>query len=186
VITTDAWIVNASVGSADLAQLKKGLQAEITPSGSRTRVFGIIASLGIVATSTSGNSATFPVVIDVTGKPAGLYAGGSADVSLIVRQVPDVLTIPTLALHGSNGKTVVYRRAGGKRLTTVVTVGASYGPTTEIKSGLKAGDQVEVSFGRPGGGATTRRGGNAGTNRPPGFGPPGGFGGGGTGFGGNG
>ncbi len=166
------------MGSSDLAQLTKGLQAQITPSGSSTMIFGTIASLGIVATSTSGGSATFPVVIDVTGSPTGLYAGGTADVALIVKQVPNVLTVPTQAVRTVNGATVVYQQVGGKRVTTPVTIGASYGATTEIKTGLKEGDQVEVSFGRPVGVRRTGTGGN----QPPGGGPPGGgFGGGGAG-----
>ena len=33
VITTDQFVVNASVGAADLAIVKKGLQAQITPTG---------------------------------------------------------------------------------------------------------------------------------------------------------
>ena len=175
-ITTNAWVVTAGVGSADLAQLKKGLQAVITPTGSTTRVFGTIASLGIVASSSTGGSATFPVVIDVTGSPAGLYAGSSADVSLIVAQLPDVLTIPTLAVHTVNGRTVVYQRISGKRVTTPVTVGTSYGASTEIRSGLKAGDQVEISFGGAGGRLTRRTGGGGTGNQN---GPPAGFTGGG-------
>jgi RND family efflux transporter MFP subunit len=168
-ISTDAWVVNATVGSSDLSQLKKGLQAQITPSGSTTMVFGTIASLGIVATSTSGGSATFPVVINVTGSPTGLYAGGTADVALIVKQLNNVLTIPTQAVRSVNGATVVYQRVGGKRVTTPVIVGASYGPTTEITSGLKAGDQVEISFNRPGG--TVRRNGTTGGGGGGGGGP---------------
>ena len=33
VISTDEFVVNASVGASDLASVKKGLQAEITPTG---------------------------------------------------------------------------------------------------------------------------------------------------------
>ncbi|MCW2707455.1 MAG: HlyD family efflux transporter periplasmic adaptor subunit, partial [Frankiales bacterium] len=97
-ISTDAWIVNASVGSSDLAQLKKGMQAQITPIGATQQVFGTVSSLGIVATSSgTGTSATFPVVIAVTGNPTGLYAGASATVNLVVKQLSNVLTVPTPA-----------------------------------------------------------------------------------------
>ena len=154
-ITTDSWLVNASVGSADLAQLRKGMQAQITPTGASTMVFGTVSSIGIVASATTGGSATFPVVIAVTGSPAGLYSGGSAAVSLIVQQTPDVLTIPSQALHTTNGATTVYQQVNGKQVITPVTVGTSYGPTTQILTGLVTGDKVEV----------TARGGYGGTRR---------------------
>jgi len=74
VITTNAWVVDASVSSADLAQVKKGLQAQITPTGARQPVFGTVSSVGVIA-STSAGTASFPVTVDVTGTPTGLYAG---------------------------------------------------------------------------------------------------------------
>jgi multidrug efflux pump subunit AcrA (membrane-fusion protein) len=185
-ISTTAWIVNASVGSADLAQLKKGLQAQITPTGSRTPVFGTVSSLGIIASSSTTGSATFPVVIDVTGNPTGLYAGSSASVSIIVKQITGVLTVPTPAVLTENGKTVVHQMVGGKQVSTAVTIGAVYGALTEIKTGLKAGDQVVVTLTRFGGGGTGRTGGGAGTGGRTGGAGGGGFGGGGGAGGGGG
>lgn len=177
-ISTGAWVVDAAVGSADLPLLQKGLQARITPSGGAV-VFGTVASVGIVASASSGGTATFPVLVYVTGNPAGLYAGATADVSLIVKQIPDALTVPTAAVQTLNGQTVVYRHVGGKRVATPVTLGASYGPTTQVLSGLKDGDQVEVPLGRFG--RTGTRGGGAGTGGGAGAGGGfrGGFGGGG-------
>ncbi|MCW2674052.1 MAG: HlyD family efflux transporter periplasmic adaptor subunit [Frankiales bacterium] len=173
-ISTDAWIVNASVGSSDLAQLKKGMQAQITPTGATQQVFGTVSSLGIVATSSgTGTSATFPVVIAVTGNPSGLYAGATANVNLVVKQLSNVLTVPTLAISTVNGQTVVYRIVSGKPAKTVVTLGDSYGASTVVTKGLANGDQVQVPLARPGG-----------TRRPTGTGGTGGgFGGGGFGGG---
>lgn len=160
-ISTTAWVVDANVGSTDLAQLKQGQQAQIVPTGSRTTVFGTVASIGILANSPTGGSATFPVVIDVTGAPTGLYAGGSTDVTIIVKKLPGVLTVPTQAVLTENGRTVVHQIVGGKQVSTPVTVGATYGPLTEIRSGLKAGDKVVVTVARlrggTGGAGPTRR-----------------------------
>ena len=159
VISTTSWVVEASVGSEDLPQLKKGLQAEITPTGSTTKVFGTVKSVGIVASSSSSGSASFPVTIAVTGSPKGLYAGGAATVTIIVKQVENVLSVPTNALHTENGKTVVHRMVNGSQVSTPVTVGATYGTSTQILSGLKAGDKVVGTAFRIGGGGA----GNGGT-----------------------
>jgi len=187
VISTTSWVVDASVGSADLPQLKKGLQAEITPSGSSTKIFGTVKSVGIIASSSSSGSATFPVTITVTGSPKGLYAGGAADVSIIVKQVENVLSVQTNAVHTEGGKTVVHQMKGGAQVSTPVKVGTTYGAVTQVLSGLKAGDKVVGTTFRPGGnrpagGTGTRQGGGtggAGFDGPPaGFdGPPAGFGG---------
>jgi macrolide-specific efflux system membrane fusion protein len=180
VISTTSWVVSASVGSADLPQLRKGLQAEITPTGSATKVFGIVDSVGIIAASSSSGSgsASFPVTITVTGSPKGLYAGGAADVSIIVKQVENLLTVPTNAVHTENGKTVVHQMTNGTQVSTPVKVGTTYGAVTQILSGLKAGDKVVgTTFrlgGNPAGGTRSRLGGGTG-------GGGGGYGGGGFG-----
>jgi multidrug efflux pump subunit AcrA (membrane-fusion protein) len=187
VISTTSWVVEASVGSADLPQLKKGLQAEITPSGSATKIFGTVRSVGIIASSSSSGSATFPVTITVTGSPKGLYAGGAATVSIIVKQVENVLSVQTNAVHTEGGKTVVHQMKDGAQVSTPVKIGTTYGPVTQIVSGIKAGDKVvgttfRLGGNRPSGGSGTRQGGGtggAGFDGPPaGFDrPPAGFGG---------
>jgi multidrug efflux pump subunit AcrA (membrane-fusion protein) len=182
VISTDAFVVNANVGSADVTSLKKGLQAQITPTGTTTPVFGTVSSVGFVAssssTSTTSSTTTFPVVIAVTGKPAGLLVGGTASVSIIVKQLDNVLAVPAAAVSTVNGQTVVHQLRNGKQIDTAVTIGATYGGQTEIVSGLADGDQYVLPAGTTG--ARTGQTRRSGTTR----GGAGGFGGGQGGFGG--
>ena len=185
VISTTSWVVQASVGSADLPKLKKGMQAEVTPTGSATKIFGTVKSIGIVASSSSSGSASFPVTIIVTGSPKGLYAGGAADVSIIVKQVENLLTVPTNALHTEGGKTVVHQISNGAQVSTPVAVGTTYGPVTQILSGLKAGDKVVGTAFRVGGTGGTRSRTGSGTGGGGGYGG-GGYGGGGFSGGGGG
>jgi membrane fusion protein, macrolide-specific efflux system len=179
VISTDEFVVNASVGASDLASVTKGLQAEITPTGAAQAIFGTVSSVGLVAESSTSGSSTFPVVIDVTGKVSGVYAGSSANVSIIVKQLQNVLTVPTAAITNSKGKTAVTVVKSGKQHSTAVTLGVVYGLQTQITKGLSAGQQVLVTTVRLRGTTTGRTGGAGG------FGG-GGFGGGGGGFGGGG
>ncbi|HEU5000665.1 MAG TPA: biotin/lipoyl-binding protein [Lapillicoccus sp.] len=166
VIATSSWVVNATVGASDLAKLKNGLQASITPSGATQPIFGTVSTVGVIGT-TSGGTSTFPVTIAVTGSPAGVYAGTTAAVVITVKQVPDVLTVPTAAIHEENGQTVVYQMKDGTQVSTPVTVGTVYGTTTQITKGLTAGDEVVVTTRAarlPTGNATGGTGGT-GTNR---------------------
>jgi membrane fusion protein, macrolide-specific efflux system len=182
VISTTSWVVNAAVDSTGVGLIAAGDQAQIIPGSTSSVLYGTIASVGIMATSTSG-VASFPVVIDVTGSPPGLHAGDTATVSLIYKQLTDVLTVPTAAVRTLNGKRVVYQVSGGKQVAHDVQVGVSSGGLTEITAGLNEGDQVAVPTATPAGGGASganRSGANrTGTNR---FG--GGFGGGGFGGGG--
>jgi hypothetical protein len=149
-----------------------------------------VASIGLIATESS-DVATFPVVVDVTGDPSGLYAGSTADVSIIVKQLNNVVEVPTAAIsYGTGGQATVTQVKGGKHVTTSVNVGQAESGETQITSGLVSGDSVlerVVKFtGVPGGARSGGLGGLGGTSG--GFGgagsfPSGGFGGaGGSGF----
>jgi len=137
--------VDATVDSTDVANVAKGDQVTITPTGAATNVFGLVSSVGIVASSSSG-SATFPVVVTVTGSPAGLYAGATASVAITYKQVSNVLVVPTLAVTRSGGKSYVTVDKNGTRSQQAITTGLSAGGSTQVVSGLKAGDTVVLAI----------------------------------------
>jgi multidrug efflux pump subunit AcrA (membrane-fusion protein) len=185
VVSTGSYIVNCTVDSTQVNQVKVGDQATITVAGSTSDVFGTVGSIGLLATTTSGVS-SFPVVVDVTGSPSGLFGGSSATVSIITQELQDVLVVPTTAIHYSGNGTTVTLDSGGNKVTQTVTIGAASAGQTQVTSGLSAGDKVYVTevtfhgatgtggaglFGRTGGGGAGFGGGG------------GGFGGGGGGFG---
>ena len=187
VISTNAWIVNASVDSTSVDLIKTGDQAQLTVTGSTSTVYGTIDSIGLVSSSTSG-TASYPVVVDVTGTASGLHDGASVTASLIYKQLSNVVVVPTLALHrDTSGGEYVEKVVGGKAVKTTVQVGISSGVQTQVTSGLASGDTVQVTAPQRGTGnsgstsSTTRNG----TGTGSGFGgfPGGGFPGGGTGGG---
>ena len=187
VIGTTSWVVDATVDSTGVGLIANGDQAQIVPGSSPSVVYGTVSSVGVMATTSSG-VATFPVVISVTGNPTGLHAGDTATVSLIYRQLSDVLVVPTTAVHTVAGQRVVYMVSSGKQVSHPVQVGLSSGGSTQITSGLNEGDQVEVpipttSNGGAGSSGSRNARPSGGTRQFPGG---GGFGGGGFGGGGGG
>ncbi|WP_231482833.1 efflux RND transporter periplasmic adaptor subunit [Nocardioides sp. URHA0020] len=151
--STGHYVVSATVSSTDVARLKEGLQATITPTGVADPVYGTVASVGLVAQTSSSGAAVFPVTIAVTGTRTDLYAGTSADASIVVKQVDDVLTVPSRALKTSGATTYVLEVVGDRSVRTTVTTGATYGMSTEVTRGLQDGDVVEIpGFTRPSGG----------------------------------
>jgi multidrug efflux pump subunit AcrA (membrane-fusion protein) len=188
VVSTGAYTVNTTVDDTEVAQIQAGDQAVITPGASTTPVYGTVSSVGLIAASGNSTVASFPVVIAVTGSPAGLYAGSSATVSIIVKQLYDVVQVPTGAVSYVNGQATVTRVAGGSQASQAVTTGISASGYTQITSGLKAGDVIisrVVRFnGNTGAGRNILGGGRAGTGTGGAFPGAGGFGGGGFGGGG--
>jgi len=181
VIGTNSYIVNTTVDDTDIGQVAEGDQATVTPTGATTVDYGTVASIGLIATETS-DVATFPVVIDVTGDPTGLYAGSTADVSIIVKQLNDVVEVPTAAItyNPTSGQATVSEVKNGKDVSVDVTVGQAADGETQITSGVSSGDSiVERVFKFTGGaGRTGGAGITGGFTRTGG----GGFGGGGGGF----
>jgi macrolide-specific efflux system membrane fusion protein len=191
VIGTDSYIVNTTVDDTQISQIAEGDQVDITLSGSGSSsspatststaaIYGTVNSISLVG-SQSSDVTTFPVVIDVTGHPAGLYAGASADASIIVKQLNNVTEVPTGAIsYTSSGQATVTQVNNGAHVVKNVTVGAAENGETQITSGVSAGDKVlerQVTFKAPGGGTAGLFGGGAGSRG--GFGGRGAFGGGG-------
>ncbi len=175
VIGTDSYIVNATVDDTQIGQITDGDQVDITlgSSGSTSSavgaasssaasgssgsgaIYGTVGSISLIG-SQSSDVTTFPVVIDVTGDPSGLYAGASANVSIIVKQLNNVTEVPTDAIsYGTNGQATVTEVVNGAHVVKDVTVGAAENGETQITSGVTAGDKVlerEVKFTAPSGG----------------------------------
>jgi multidrug efflux pump subunit AcrA (membrane-fusion protein) len=179
VISTNAWVVNATVDATSVGLIKAGNQAELTISGSTESVYGTISSIGLVSSSSS-NTASYPVVVAVTGSPTGLHDGASVTTSLIYKQLSNVVVISAAALHVDAKGQYVEKQVNGKNVRTSVTVGVQSGAQVQITSGLAAGDKIVVTqVQRPNVSSTGRGGTGTGGNFPGGNFPGGGFPGGG-------
>jgi macrolide-specific efflux system membrane fusion protein len=182
VISTNTFLVNAAVDDTEVGQVKSGDEAQITPDGSTTPVYGTVTSVAMLASSSS-TVPTYPVSISITGTPSGLHAGASASVTIIVKQLANVLVVPTSAIHQDNGHSVVYEMQNGKQVTRQITTGGTSGLDTQVVSGLTKGEQVVLPALPPGltGSGGKLGGGKLGSGK---LGSGGGLGGGGLGGGG--
>jgi membrane fusion protein, macrolide-specific efflux system len=139
-------VIDASVAASVVDRIKTGDQVEISSEGATAT--GTVASIGLIADTSSG-VATFPVVIDVTGTPAGLYSGASATVSIIYNELKDVLAVPAAAVQTSaTGRSFVYVVVDGRQVARDVTTGLTSGGLTQITGGLTAGERVVVNIPR--------------------------------------
>jgi len=169
VVGTDSWQVEIDVDDADVAKIAVGDQAELTLDGATDTVFGTVSQIGLLSTTSSGVAA-YPVTVQVTGSPAGVHDGVSADVSIVYERRTDVLTVPSAAVRTVDGATVVYQAdAEGAEVAVPVTVGETSGTRTEITEGLSEGDQVLVTVVQQSGGAGRGQQEESGTGFPEGF-----------------
>jgi RND family efflux transporter MFP subunit len=178
--STRTFVVDATVDDTQISQVKRGQDVAITPEGAATTVVGHVESVSNVPSSTSG-VVSFPIKVSVDGHPKQVYHGSRATLSITTNRAVDVLAIPTLAVTYDGSEASVEVKSGGSTTRRSITVGQTYGLQTEVKSGLKAGEQVVVqipTFARVGG--TGNNGGRGILNRGGFGGGPGGFGNGGS------
>ncbi len=75
---------------------------------------------------------------------ARLVPGLKAKIFVKVAVLKDVVTVPTGAVSEEDGKKVVKVLEGGKSVAREVSVGRTNGDRTEIKSGVKEGEEVVI------------------------------------------
>ncbi|WP_051265065.1 biotin/lipoyl-binding protein [Nakamurella lactea] len=149
-------------GATGQGSAGQGTAGQGTAGQSTSAIFGVVASVGLLAT-TSGNTTSFPVVIDVTGSPKDLHDGSSVSVSVIYSQRNDALLIPALAVRQQDGQAVVDKVTDGVVSAVPVTVGETSGTQIEITKGLSEGDVVQETI------TTINRSGSSNTNGRSGY-----------------
>ncbi|MCX6399492.1 MAG: efflux RND transporter periplasmic adaptor subunit [Propionibacteriales bacterium] len=156
VVSTGRFVVEATVASADVEKLTKGLQAEMTVSGIDETVYGTVQEVGLVAETDQNGAAAFPVTVAVTDARDDLFGGTSADLAIVVSQRADVVTVDSRAVQTDGDTTYVDKvtdTTTGDSTRTEIEIGEISGMATEVVSGLVEGDVVVVpGFTGPGGG----------------------------------
>lgn len=142
ILVPDLWKLDATVGTADIASLKAGQSAVVTPRGTKTHVAGTVDSVGIVASGSSGQAATFPISIRINEPTSALFAGSSADAVVTTETVTGVVTVPSNAVSYDGPKAQVRVPGGEAGRLVPVTVGRQFGDRTEIVSGLAVDDEI--------------------------------------------
>ena len=150
--STDTFVVNTSVDDTEVSKIAVGDQAVITPTGSRAPVYGTVASVGMLSTS-SGGVPSFPVTIDLTGNPTGVYAGSGSQISIIVKELSTVVEVPASAISYNGGQaSVTVVEPDGRHRRVPVTLGTTQNGETQVLHGVHVGEKIEdkvVTFTAP-------------------------------------
>jgi multidrug efflux pump subunit AcrA (membrane-fusion protein) len=179
--------MEVSFSESDIGKVKVGQPATVSVSSMEgTELAGHVTKVGVLPSEGSSSGVVeYPATITLTQGAKGVRAGMSASAEVIVEQVANALAVTSEAVSSGPGGGNVTVLEGGKEVQRSVTTGLKGDETTQILSGLKAGETVVLpeitaaaggegapsGFGRggggfPGGGSLPSFGGGS---------PPGGF-----------
>ena len=153
--------VIADIDEADIGEVKEGQRATFTVDAYPDDVFsGVVKQVRQEAT-TESNVVTYQVVISAPNANLKLKPGLTANVTIFTKEVKNVLSVPSKALKFTpnekmltDGQSIqdvpapnkVWTLEDGVFKAHKVEVGLTNGITTEITSGLKAGQKVVTEF----------------------------------------
>jgi len=144
VVQSDPMILLAQVNETDMADLRIGLRATVTPTAyPDLHLAGKVTQIDLHAQVVS-NVSVFNVSIEVPNPEGKLLWGMNADADVAVQSLEGVLTLPATAIHPTVRGAQVSVLEDGKVVAREVKTGPTDGSRTQIVSGLEEGQEVLV------------------------------------------
>jgi HlyD family secretion protein len=168
VVQSDPMVLVAQVNETDMAQVRIGESATVTPTAyPDLHLAGKVTQIDLHALVVS-NVSVFNVSIDVPNPEGKLLWGMNADADIAVESLKGVLTVPTSAIHSAARGAQVSVLEEGKIVAKDVQTGLSDASRTQIVAGLDEGQEVLVqNRSAASSGANTRGAGGPAPGRPP-------------------
>ena len=161
IVGAGAVEVTVNVPLASIGSVHVGQKANVTPQGATSVAAGSVTSISLLPSTSSSStgtgsgagqgtstssSPTYPVVVLVPDALPALATGSRADVSLLIGTVSKVLTVPNSALTPlAKGQALAVTLKNGLSTRALVKTGYAGTLTTQITSGLSAGQQVVLA-----------------------------------------
>jgi HlyD family secretion protein len=138
--------LKAVVDKAGAFRVRRGQRALVAMDALQgEKLEGRMADISPVISSARQESRTSEVKIQLEDSSIPLKPGFSADIEIIVQEVPNVLMLPThVILERERGK-YVQIVSDGRLQERPVRIGASNWDFTEVTAGLQEGDRVILS-----------------------------------------
>ncbi|HLN06514.1 MAG TPA: efflux RND transporter periplasmic adaptor subunit [Acidimicrobiales bacterium] len=134
--------VVAGFAEADATKIAVGQPATVTLAAlPSTEVAGEVTAISPTSVVTS-NVVTYDETISLRNPPSDVLDGMTADVSVVVATATNVLEVPSAAVTTTGLFSTVTVLKNGAQVTTRVTVGLVGNSTTQILSGVTAGEEL--------------------------------------------
>lgn len=155
-------IATLNVTEMDINKVKVGQKVNLKLNSVTGKTFtGTVAGIDKVGTTSSG-VANYPVIVKFDESSDAVLPNMSVEGQIVVDEKQAVLIVPSSSITSRKGKKTVKLVENSISKETAVETGITDGPYTEITSGLKEGDTVEVGS-LPTSGFTTTNNSNRGT-----------------------
>jgi HlyD family secretion protein len=136
--------VSTSIGIDSIPRVKVGQNAQVTPDGARRARVARVSSIG-VAPDPSSTATRYVVFLALENPNAKLNNGSTATVSIVTGDAKGGLAVPTSAVTTNGSRHTVEVLRGGTPTTKRIRIGVSGPIWTEVRSGLRRGDEVVVA-----------------------------------------
>jgi HlyD family secretion protein len=134
-----------NMAEVDVNRIQAGQQAEITLDAvADVTLEGNVTQIAPAGVQSSG-VVNYPVTVSLAKTAYGVRTGMTANLSIIVDQRENVLTVPNRAVRTVSKQKVVTLLTNGQQVQTPVQTGLSNDTITEIINGVKEGDVVVLS-----------------------------------------
>jgi HlyD family secretion protein len=143
-LDTSNFHMTVGVDEIDVGKLAVGQSARITLDAlPDTVITGLVERIAPAATL-EGGVVIYDVVIALDPIDAPIRADMTANATIIVEELADVLKIPTwvVRVDRDTGQTYVHQRVGEEVVRTDVTLGVRHEGVAQVLSGLSEGDEA--------------------------------------------
>ena len=140
VASNEKVVVDMSVTRYDLEKLEVGQSANITLAGKNYE--GTVSRLSRLAAENAKGTPVVSAEIQIENPDDSIYLGLEAKVKVEGHKAENVLIVPVEAVNTGKDGSFCYVVENGVVVKREVETGLSSASLIEVKSGLKAGDQV--------------------------------------------
>jgi HlyD family secretion protein len=143
-LDVSSFHVNSSVDEIDVGRLELGQTAQVTLDAfPDAEISGVVKRIAPAATI-EGGVVYYDVVVDLDPTAVPIRAGMTANATITVDELADVLKIPTwvVRVDQDTGQTYVHKRAEDGFERVDVVLGVRYEGVAQVLSGLSEGDKA--------------------------------------------
>jgi HlyD family secretion protein len=144
-LNRSSFQVAISVDELDIGELSVGQEAQVTlDTFPDVTLDGTVTSIAPAATLDQSGVVSYAVVVSLEPTDTPIRADMTANVTIVVEELSEVLLIPTwvVRVDRRTGQTYAYQRVGGEFERVDVTLGVRHGGAAQVLGGLSDGDEV--------------------------------------------
>ncbi|MDH4178944.1 MAG: hypothetical protein OEV33_00420 [Armatimonadota bacterium] len=147
----DKMQVHCQIGEMDISRVRRGQDTFLVPGkggerhrGKVTLVEELAKESNVWEGGTPGKR-VFGVLVTLNETdPTRLRPGMTVDLEVVLERLPETILVPIRAVFAESGEQVVYRARERTFERVPVTIGSRNDLLVEVRSGLRAGDQVAL------------------------------------------